>query len=182
VASFSHSSEDWCTVWNSSSSRCARSSGFLQRQQLVGAQVALVVARAFAREDRASRSSSVIAHAGSPAAEDLGQRAQVDVPARDDAHDLPAARAARQRGRQGERAGALGDRPGRAGERRTAAAVSSSETASAPSTSSETRGHIGASTLRLPEPSTNDGLVVDLGRPPAASAAPSAAPVSGSTA
>ena len=25
--SFSHSSDDWCTVWNSSSSRCTHSSG-----------------------------------------------------------------------------------------------------------------------------------------------------------
>ncbi len=45
-ACLSQSSEDWWTVWNRSSSRCAHSSGpLLEREQLLGAQVALVVAR-----------------------------------------------------------------------------------------------------------------------------------------
>ena len=52
-ASLSQSSDDWCTVWKRSSSRCTHSSArLLQREQLVGAQVALVVRRALAGQDR----------------------------------------------------------------------------------------------------------------------------------
>ena len=55
-------------------------------------------------------------------------RCRVDVAAGDDADELAAPRPARERGGDGERAGALGDHAGALGEQADAAAVSSSET------------------------------------------------------
>ena len=64
-ACFSQSSDDWCTVWKRSSSRCTHSSGaLLQREQLVGAEIALVVRLPRPGEDRRELVGFGVATAG----------------------------------------------------------------------------------------------------------------------
>ncbi len=63
---------------------------------------------------------------------------------------------------------------------RTAAAVSSSEATSAPSSSSRPSSHILGRSALLPDPSTNDGVYSTLRISPAGSEIDIGAPVSGS--
>ena len=85
-------------------------------------------------------------------------------------------------GRERERAGAFGNHAGAPARRRTAAAVSSSETANAPSSTSRARVHIAGSSAGAPEPSTNETWYSTGRGSPRSNAAVSGAPVSGSTA
>src|ERR1035441_994139 len=128
----------------------------LQRQQLVGAQIALVVARAGAAEQR-GRVILVgfgrVAHVGVSPSRMRASVAKSRLPPETTATILPEpARPASEAAMAGAPAPSAIPRT-RSASRRTAAAVSSSVATSASSINGATCGHISASTLRLPAPS-----------------------------
>src|SRR6476469_9605710 len=153
--------------------------GLLERQQLIGAQVALVVAGPSAGQHRRVK---VFGGHDSPPVRISASFARLMFPpdTMQTIFPVPALP-------DSAAAGASAPAPSastriRSASVRTAAAASAIGTANAPSTSGCTRGHIESSTRRRPEPSTNEGVYSTSTGSPALSAAGSAAPVAGSAA
>src|SRR5579863_4432559 len=130
----------------------------LQREQLVGAQVALVVAPAGAFEHGLREVVlGGFTHRGVSPLRILARVSRSMFPPDTIATTLPVPRSPRAAAASASAPAPSAITRRRRASVRIAAAVSSRLTASASSISAATRGHISSSTPRLPEPSTNDG-------------------------